>query len=124
MPITRRELWDYCSNKPHVVETYPFDQSTLVFRVGDKMFALMDVDGDAGETEPRINLKCDPTLAVILRQTYPKSVLPGYHMNKTHWNTVVSNGIIPDVEIFDMIDHSYDLIIKSLTKKQRAELGL
>lgn len=124
MPITSRELWDYCANKPHAIETYPFDRGTLVFRVGDKMFALMDVGDKAAETEPRINLKCDPTLAVILRQTYPQSVLPGYHMNKTHWNTVVSNGIIPDEEICDMIDHSYDLIIKSLTKKQRAELGL
>lgn len=124
MPMTRRKLWDYCSAKPHATETYPFGDDTLVFRVGDKVFALMGVDIEAEELQPRINLKCDPTLAVILRQTYPQSVLPGYHMNKTHWNTVVSNGIIPDEEICEMIDHSYDLIVKSLTKKQRAELGL
>lgn len=124
MPLNRRQIWDYCSSKPHAQETYPFDETTLVFRVGDKMFALMGIDRPEEDDTPRINLKCDPTLAIILRQTYPKSVLPGYHMNKTHWNTVVSNGIIPDNEIKDMIDHSYDLIVKSLTKKQRAELGL
>jgi predicted DNA-binding protein (MmcQ/YjbR family) len=123
MPMTRRDIWDYCLSKPHAVETYPFGEDTLVLRVGDKIFALMGVDAPE-EAEARINLKCDPTLAVILRQTYPKSVIPGYHMNKTHWNTVISNGIIPDNEICDMIDHSYDLIVKSLTKKQRAELGL
>lgn len=124
MPLNRRDIWDYCLSKPHAREDYPFGDDTLVFRVGDKIFALMGIDIEAEEDEPRINLKCDPTLAIILRQTYPKSVLPGYHMNKTHWNTVVSNGIIPDNEIQDMIDHSYDLIIKSLTKKQRIELGL
>ncbi|HRF94326.1 MAG TPA: MmcQ/YjbR family DNA-binding protein [Aggregatilineales bacterium] len=123
MPLNRREIWDYCLSKPHATETYPFGEDTLVLRVGDKMFALMGVDAPE-EAEARINLKCDPTLAVILRQTYPESVIPGYHMNKTHWNTVISNGIIPNNEICDMIDHSYDLIVKSLTKKQRAELGL
>lgn len=124
MSLSRREIWDYCLSKPHATADYPFGDDTVVFRLGGKIFALMGVDVEAEEHEPRVNLKCDPTLAIILRQTYPRSVLPGYHMNKTHWNTVVSDGSIPDDEIKDMIDHSYDLIAKCLTKKQRQQLGL
>lgn len=98
-------------------EDFPFDEDTLVLRVGKKMFALISV------TEPfRINLKCDPELAVELREKYD-AVTPGFHMNKTHWNTVNFDGSIPDKEILEMIDHSYNLVFVSLPKKIRLEIG-
>lgn len=124
MPMNRRAVWDYCASKPHAIEGYPFGDDTVVFTVGGKIFALMGVAIPEQEEMPRINLKCDPTLAIILRQTYPRTVLPGYHMNKTHWNTVICDGTIPEAEISEMLDHSYDLVVSSLTKKQRIALGL
>lgn len=107
---------DYCLAKKGVAESFPFDGNTLVFKVMDKMFALTDVD--AFES---INLKCDPEKAVQLRETYD-AVQSGYHMNKKHWNTIVMDGTISNEMICEWIDESYDLVVKGLTKKQRAEL--
>ncbi len=90
--------------KAGVTEGLPFGEDTLVFKVNGKIFALANLDG-----EPRLNLKCDPSYALELREMH-SSVLPGYHMNKKHWNTVIVDGTIPDREIFRWIDHSYGLV--------------
>ncbi|NVN94433.1 MAG: MmcQ/YjbR family DNA-binding protein [Bacteroidetes bacterium] len=107
------ELREYCLTKKAVIECFPFDEVTLVFKVGGKMFALTNLDGDLS-----INLKCDPEKAIELREQYP-SVKPGYHMNKKLWNTVEIDGSIGDNLIKSWIDDSYNLVILSLTKKQR-----
>ncbi len=114
---------DYCRSLKGAVEDYPFDAETLVFKVGGKIFAL---PGSAPKPEQTgsVNLKCEPDLALILRQTYPAAVLPGYHMNKRHWNTVMLDESIPSEEIRDMIDDSYRLIVSSLKKADRQALGL
>ncbi|MFN8240100.1 MAG: MmcQ/YjbR family DNA-binding protein [Bacteroidales bacterium] len=98
------KIREYCLGKPGVSECFPFDEETLVFKVKDKIFALVSLDG-----APGLNLKCDPALALELREKY-SSVTPGYHMNKKHWNTVNIDGTIPDKEILGWIDHSYDLV--------------
>lgn len=108
------ELRAYCLSKKATTECTPFDDVTLVFKVAGKMFALLPLD----EVELSINLKCDPERAIALREQYP-AILPGYHMSKTHWNTVMMDGTFSRDEIFEMIDHSYDLIVKSLSRKQR-----
>jgi len=97
-------LRDYCISKKGATESFPFGEDTLVFKTKEKIFALVNLDGDLS-----INLKCDPALAIELRERY-SSVTPGYHMNKKHWNTVMLNGSVPDKEVFSWIDHSYDLI--------------
>src|SRR5512137_785077 len=97
-------LRDYCLQKAKVTESFPFGDDTLVFKTGGKIFALVNLEGDLS-----INLKCDPALAIELRERYA-SVLPGYHMNKKHWNTILVDGTIPDAEIFSWIDHSYNLV--------------
>ncbi len=107
----------YCQNKPEVVEDYPFDIETLVFKVCGKMFALL---GEKFEV-PSINLKCEPQQALMLRDMYP-AVKPGYHMNKKHWNTVLLDDSIPEVELMSMIDHSYALVVKGLKKSERQSL--
>ena len=101
----------YCLGKPRVTEGTPFGPDTLVFKVRGKMFALTSLD----EVPARANLKCDPDLALELRDRY-EQVRPGYHMNKKHWNTVEIESGIPDAELRKMIDHSYDLVVKSLPK--------
>ena len=107
----------YCLSKKGVTESFPFDEKTLVFKVV-KMFALTDVEGFNS-----INLKCDPERAMELRESY-QGVQPGYHMNKVHWNTVTIQSDVPEKLVLELIDHSYDLVVKSLTKKQRDELSL
>jgi predicted DNA-binding protein (MmcQ/YjbR family) len=102
-----------------VVKDFPFDLDTIVLKIGGKIFLLGDVNADP----PTINLKCDPELAEELRAEYP-SVTPGYHMNKTHWNTVVVDGSIRDEAIYWMIDHSYDLVFKGLPKRVREEIPI
>lgn len=114
--MDRNELLAYCLTRPAAIEDFPFGADVSVLKVMGKMFALIPVNGAAS-----ISLKCEPTLAEILRQTYP-AVTPGYHLNKKHWNSVAVDGSIPDDEIHDMIDASYDLVVKSLTKAQREEL--
>src|SRR5881396_430170 len=102
---------EYCLSKPGAVEETPFGPDTLVFKVGGKIFALAALD----EVPPTVNLKCDPDLALDLRDRY-EQVRPGYHMNKKHWNTVEIESGIPDAELQKMIDHSFDLVIKGLPK--------
>ena len=109
---------DYCLAKPGVTESFPFGETTLVFKVATKMFALTTLD----EHPLSINLKCDPELAVQLREEY-SAVKPGYHMNKQHWNTVTVNGSIRDSQLQEWIDHSYELVKKSLPKSIQAGLA-
>jgi predicted DNA-binding protein (MmcQ/YjbR family) len=97
-------LREYCISKKEATESFPFGEDTLVFKASGKIFALVNLDGDLS-----INLKCDPALALELRERH-SSVIPGYHMNKKHWNTVLLDGSVPDKEVFSWIDHSYDLI--------------
>ena len=112
------ELLDqYLLSKKETISGYPFDESTLVFKVINKMFALIAED----ETPLRINLKCDPDEAQILRGMH-KSIMPGYHMNKEHWNTVILDGSLPDELIYKLIDDSYDLVVKGLKKADRERL--
>ena len=94
----------YCISKKNATESFPFGDDTLVFKVNDKIFALVNLDDDLS-----INLKCDPAYAIELRERY-NSVTAGYHMNKKHWNTVLLDGSVPDKEVFSWVDHSYDLI--------------
>jgi len=97
-------LREYCLSKKDVTESFPFGDDTLVFKRSGKIFLLANLDGDLS-----VNIKCDPALAIELRERY-YSVVPGYHMNKKHWNTVMLDGSIPDSEVFEWIDHSYDIV--------------
>ena len=106
---------EYCLSKAHATEGTPFGPDTLVFKVGGKIFAITSLD----EIPARANLKCDPDLALELRDRY-EQVRPGYHMNKKHWNTIDIEAGIPDAEIRKMIDHSYELVAKSLPKSRRS----
>ena len=112
------EFREYCLSRKGVTEHFPFDATTLVFKVMGKMFALTDLEGLLS-----LNLKCDPEKAVELRERYP-SVQPGYHMNKKHWNTISVDGSVDDVLIYKWIDHSYHLVVISLPKKDQAFLGI
>jgi len=109
-------LRNYCLGLKGVTEHFPFDNRTLVFKVMDKMFCLTDV-----EEFESINVKCDPELAIALRERYP-AVQPGYHMHKAHWNTVLIDGSITTTQIFEWVKLSYDLIVAGLPKKLRSEL--
>jgi predicted DNA-binding protein (MmcQ/YjbR family) len=102
--------------KKGVTEEFPFDNNTLVYKVLGKMFALADVD-----QFDSINLKCEPERAIELREEYP-GVMPGYHMNKKHWNTILMDGSINDTLIKSWIDHSYNLVVSSLPKRQKIAL--
>src|SRR5579871_3046910 len=115
--IDSTALREYCLKKKGAVETFPFGDEVRVLKVMNKMFALIPVGG-----APEISLKCEPTWAVILRNTY-KAVQPGYHLSKEHWNTISVDGSIPDDEILAMIDHSYDQVVKGLSRKDRATLN-
>lgn len=107
----------YMLHQKEAIEDQPFGPEALVFKVCGKMFALIN-----WQARPiRVNLKCDPFLAPILRSTYD-AVLPGYHMNKRHWNTVILDGSIPEDEVLEMIDASYALVVKGLKKADRDRL--
>ena len=108
----------YCLSKPLVTEEFPFDETTLVFKVAGKMFALTGLD----DSEFKVNLKCDPDRSVVLREEY-ESIRPGWHMNKKHWNTVHIDGSFPEELFVELIDHSYTLVVKSLPKKIREQFG-
>jgi predicted DNA-binding protein (MmcQ/YjbR family) len=111
------ELREYCVSKKGVEECFPFDETTLVFKVGGKMFLLADI-----ESKPlSFNVKCDPERAISLREEYD-CVQPGFHMNKTHWNTVECDGSVNHKTIREWIDHSYTLIVQSLPKARQKEL--
>ena len=113
-------LREYCATLKGTEETYPFDETTLVIKVMGKMFALMPTDLPSDQAQT-VSLKCDPTLAQLLRQTYP-TVQPGYHLSKKHWNTVTLDGTISDDEIYEMIDNSYALVVKKIKKSEREAL--
>lgn len=106
----------YCLIKREVTESFPFNDTTLVFKVLGKMFALVNLDDNQS-----LNLKCDPEKAIILREHY-NDVLPGYHMNKKYWNTISLDGIVPDSLIKEWIDDSYNLVIENLPKKLKQKL--
>ncbi|HEX5152119.1 MAG TPA: MmcQ/YjbR family DNA-binding protein [Parafilimonas sp.] len=110
-------LREYCLSKKAVTEDFPFGETTLVFRVKNKIFLLVALDADPLQ----FNAKSDPEKAIELREEYD-TVKPGYHMNKKHWNTVIVDGSISTRLIKEMIDDSYDLIVQSLPKKSRGEL--
>ncbi len=105
---------EYCLSKSRTTEGTPFGPDVVVFKVGGKMFALASLD----EVPTTANLKCDPDLALELRDRY-EQIRPGYHMNKKHWNTVEIEGGIPDAELRKMIDHSYELVVKRLPSAKR-----
>lgn len=108
------EIREYCIAKKGVEEGFPFGETTLVFKVQGKMFLLLALDAQP----PQFNAKCEPDLAVQLREKH-SCVLPGYHMNKQHWNTIVCDNSVPKKLIWDWIDQSYDLVYASLPKKLR-----
>lgn len=113
-----KELATYLLAKKGATEETPFGPDALVYKVMGKMFALV-----AWESDPlTITLKCEPGQALFLRDVYP-AVRPGYYMNKSHWNTVTLDGSIPSAEFEGMIDDSYDLVVKSLTRARREELA-
>lgn len=107
---------EYCLAKPSVLETMPFGEDTLVFKVIDKMFLLIGLN-----SPDNFNVKCDPEKAIALREEYDE-VKPGYHMNKMHWNTVYINGRLTDKQLLEMINDSYQLVVKSLPKAKQALL--
>lgn len=109
---------NYCLSLPAVTEEFPFGETTLVYKVAGKMFALTGIDFFES-----INLKCDPELAVELRERYA-AVTPGYHMNKQHWNTVIMDGSVSNQQILEWTKHSYDLVVASLPKKLRAAFDI
>ena len=115
--MNNEEIREYCISKPGVTESLPFNDTALVFKVADKMFALLDLS----EERRGISLKCDPELAGELREQHPE-VTPAYHFNKKHWNTVRIDGSLSRQMICEMIDHSYELVVNSLTHKQKEEL--
>lgn len=108
----------YCAARTGAVEDYPFGDETAVFKVGGRMFALVSLAGEPGS----VNLKCDPDLAVELRDRHP-AVRPGYHQDKRHWNTVDLDGSIPPADVQEMIDHSYALVLAALPRRVRDDLG-
>jgi len=110
------ELREYCLSKKGVSEHFPFDETTLVFKVMNKMFALTDI-----EKPFSVNLKCNPEIAIELREIYT-AVQPGFHMSKKHWNTINIDGSIDDKLIYDWIDSSYDLVVNGLSKKLKEKL--
>jgi len=115
-----QNFYDYCLAKNGVTEHFPFDEDTLVFKVGGKMFALSSLSQwEKGEAS--VNLKCDPERALELRAQY-EGVKEGYHMSKVHWNTIDVNSDVDSKLLKELIDHSYDLVFKSLTKKLQSEL--
>jgi len=113
-------FYEYCLSKKGVSEHFPFDEDTLVFKVGAKMFALSSLS-QWEKNEPSVNLKCDPERAQELRAEYDE-IKPGFHMSKVHWNTLALNGSLSNTMIKELIDHSYELVFKSLTKKIQNEI--
>ena len=107
------EVRAYCLTKNGTKESFPFDEETLVIKVMNKMFALVSLDDGS-----KVNLKCDPAKAVELREQYFE-IVPGWHMNKRHWNTVTFNQSLPDSLVKELIDHSYNLVVASLPKKKQ-----
>ena len=116
--MTRDQVLDVCSGLPGAVEDYPFGDEVAVFKVGGKMFALVMLAGAPGS----VNLKCDPDWALELRARH-EAVRPGYHQDKRHWNTVDLDGSVDEADLREWIDHSYELVVRGLPKKERSRLG-
>jgi predicted DNA-binding protein (MmcQ/YjbR family) len=110
------QIREYCLSLNAVTEDMPFGDDTLVFRVMNKIFALVNLDGEIS-----INLKCDPAKAIELREEFP-AIIPGWHMNKIHWNTLKMDGSLKHELITSLIRHSYELIVESLPKSKQEEL--
>ena len=117
--MTYEELKNYCISKKGAFEDYPFGDTPLVIKIASKMFSLISHK----ENKLYISLKCDPFLADNLRSQYP-SIPPGYHLNKIHWNKVFLDGSVPENEICWMINHSYEMVLKTLTKSQKKTIGI
>lgn len=115
-----QQLYEFCLSKKGVTEHFPFDEDTLVFKVGGKMFCLTSLQ-EWEKGNPSLNLKCNPERAVELREQY-EAVKPGWHMSKVHWNTVALNSDVSQKLLIELINHSYDLVFSSLTKKQQTEI--
>jgi predicted DNA-binding protein (MmcQ/YjbR family) len=111
-------LREYCLSFGGAEETFPFGPETSVFKVAGKMFALSQLAADS----LRVSLKCEPELAEALRESH-EAVIPGYHLNKRHWNTVIIDGSMPDADVRQMIDDSYDLVVSRLPQARRHALG-
>ena len=107
-----------CSAKPGSAEDYPFGDEVAVFKVAGKMFALVSLGAPPGS----VSLKCDPELAVELRARY-RAITAGYHLSKRHWNTITLDGSVPADQLLDLIDHSYELVVKGMTRAERAKLS-
>jgi predicted DNA-binding protein (MmcQ/YjbR family) len=116
--MSPEELRDHCLSFSGTEETFPFGPENSVFKVAGKIFALSRL----AETPLRVSLKCEPPLAEQLREAHP-AVLPGYHLNKRHWNTVIIDGSLPDTTISDMVEDSYDLVVSTLPRARRRALG-
>lgn len=115
-----QQLYEFCLSKKGVTEHFPFDKDTLVFKVGGKMFCLASLK-KFEEGEPFLNLKCNPERAIELREQY-NAIMPGFHMSKIHWNSVYLNSDAPNKLIVELINHSYDLVFSSLTRKLQEEI--
>jgi predicted DNA-binding protein (MmcQ/YjbR family) len=117
---------NYLLSKPFTLETFPFGEGVAVFKVKDKMFATLAL-GKMGKSQDKnkpiwwMNLKCDPQEAIMLRDIFT-AVIPGYHMNKVHWNTLKLDGSIPSGEVERMMDNSFDLVVSKMTKKDQASI--
>ena len=107
-----------CGAKLGSVEDYPFGDDAAVFKVAGRMFAIVSL----GDALGSVSLKCDPGLAADLRGRYP-AIAPGYHLNKRHWNTVTLDGSVPDAEVLELVDHSYDLVLAGLSRAQRDKIA-
>jgi predicted DNA-binding protein (MmcQ/YjbR family) len=115
--LTLEVIKEYCLAKPGSSAGYPFGEGTLVFKVLDRMYALCSED----ERPLRINLKCDPDDALALRAQY-SAIIPGYHMNKKHWNSLIMDGSLQDSLVFELIDHSYQLVISKMSQAKQRKL--
>ncbi|HZH73713.1 MAG TPA: MmcQ/YjbR family DNA-binding protein [Mariniphaga sp.] len=111
------KLREYCLFKKGVTECFPFDETTLVFKVGEKIFCMTDLEGDFS-----VNLKNDPEKNLELREHYP-AVKPGWHMNKRHWNTVDLSGYLSDALVYQLIDESYEIVVKGMSRKEKEALN-
>jgi predicted DNA-binding protein (MmcQ/YjbR family) len=112
------EFRDYCLRKKGVTESFPFDETTLVFKVMGKMFALTGLEHQPAT----VSLKCDPERSAELREEYDGRIRGAYHMSKLHWNSIEIDTNIPNGILYELIDHSYDLVVAKLTKKLKEEL--
>ena len=118
--MNTQQLYEFCLSKRGVTEHFPFDEDILVFKVGEKIFALTSLS-NWEKGNPAINLKCNPERALELRAEY-EAIVPGFHMSKIHWNTIHFNNDVSDKMICELINHSYDLVFSKLTKNIKTEI--